>query len=95
MKLFLITLLISFIITADAKSWCFEPSTPYSKPNKPSVPFCINEFSRTHTCSAFILNSYNSDIEAYNRDVNNYIRDLQNYVDDAFDYAECEIRSLD
>ena len=95
MRIFLISFIFLLSFTSDAISWCSEPSAPYYKPSKPYTPACVNEFSRTHTCSAFELNSYNDDIERYNRDVNSYIRDLQRYVDDAFKYAECEINSLD
>ena len=37
-----------------------------SKPTKPSVPYCVNEWSNTHTfCDDWTINSYNRDVENY------------------------------
>tara|TARA_B100001027_G_scaffold192960_1_gene148019 strand:+ start:168 stop:416 length:249 start_codon:yes stop_codon:yes gene_type:complete len=80
------------------------PSVPssWSKPTKPSVPYCVNEWSNTHTCDDWTINSYNRDVENYRYEVESYQRELQYYVDeaqrflnDAYDYANCEIRNLD
>ena len=85
-----------FFGSKNAHSYCFEPSAPssFSKPTKPSAPYCVNEYSRTHTCDDWEINSYNNDIEQYNYDVENYISKLNNYVQDAQEYARCEARSL-
>ena len=104
-KLFKVLIIYSFSITY-AYSFCSEPSAPSTwskptKPMKPSVPFCVNEYSNTHTCDEWTINSYNSDVsfynsqlQSYNYDIDDYVRKLQNYVNDAQDYANCEIRSL-
>tara|TARA_B100000029_G_scaffold190929_1_gene188790 strand:+ start:364 stop:681 length:318 start_codon:yes stop_codon:yes gene_type:complete len=80
------------------------PSTPstYSKPTKPRTPWCVNEYSNTHTCDDWEIMNYNSDIRRYNREVDDYVRELKSYVDsanrfatNAYEYANCEIRDLD
>lgn len=91
----LILLMIGW--SSSAYAICFEPTPPsrYSKPTPPTVPFCVNEFARTHTCEAWVINRYNDDVERYYDQVDDYVRDLRQYVDDAVAYANCEIRSLE
>ena len=72
----------------------YEPSPPWSKPIEPSVPWCVNEWNNTHTCSDWEIESYYSDIRNYNYEVESYVNDLQNYLYDAEDYVRCEINSL-
>ena len=107
MKNFLVVLIIFLIIPAKVFAWCSEPMAPstpssWSKPTKPSVPFCVNEWNNTHTCDDWTITSYNNDLQNYSYDVENYQRELQYYVDevqrfvnDAYEYANCEIRNLD
>ena len=107
MKKFLGIIALSLFISTYALAWCSEPRAPsapstYSKPSKPSVPFCVNEFSNTHTCDDWTINSYNSDLDRYRYEVDDYQRSLQSFVNDAgdfareaLDYANCEIRNLD
>ena len=107
MKNFLVVLIIFLIIPANVFAWCSEPMAPstpssWSKPTKPSVPFCVNEWNNTHTCDDWTITSYNNDLQNYRYDVENYQRELQYYVDeaqrfvnDAYEYANCEIRNLD
>jgi hypothetical protein len=98
----------TFFVSASANAfYCSEPSPPgrYSKPTQPtppSVPYCVNEYSNTHTCDDWQIDSYNREIENYNwqlkmysSEVDAYIRKLESYVDDAIEYANCEIKSLD
>ena len=41
--------------------YCSAPSVPYGgAPSKPSKPYCINEFSNTHTCDDWEIDSYNN-----------------------------------
>jgi len=68
-------------------SFCYEPSPPWSKPSKPMVPWCVDEWTNTHTCSDW-------EIDNYNYEVQNYIYDLQNYLYESEDYVNCEINSL-
>ena len=107
MKNFLIVLIIFLIIPVKVFAWCSEPMAPsapsgWSKPTKPSVPFCVNEWNNTHTCDDWTITSYNNDLQNYRYDIENYQRELQYYVDeaqsfvnDAYEYANCEIRNLD
>ena len=94
-KKLILFIFVLFLMPSVAIAWCIEPSAPYSKPSKPSVPFCVNEWNNTHTCSDWEISSYNSSISSYNNEISNYIRDLQNYVNDASSYASCEIESID
>ena len=84
--------------------YCSEPSAPSfydRKPTKPSVPFCVNEFMKTHTCDDFTISQYNSEVEtynsrlrSYNSSVEIYIAELNRYVQKARDYAQCEVDNL-
>ena len=106
MKDLIIIIFVSFFLASKAFSWCSEPMAPsapssWSKPTKPSVPYCVNEWSNTHTCDDWTINSYNSDVDYYNSqlqsyryDVDNYVRELQNFANEAAAYANCEIRNL-
>ncbi len=82
------------IIPSISFSFCDDPSPPWSKPSKPIVPWCVNEWDNTHTCSDWEIDSYNNDIEHYNYEVQNYANDLQNYLYEAEDYVNCEINNL-
>ena len=75
-------------------SFCYEPSPPWSKPSKPIVPWCVNEWTNTHTCSDWEIDNYNYEVQNYNYEVQNYIYELQNYLYEAEDYVNCEINSL-
>ena len=73
----------------------------FTKPTKPTVPFCVNEIMNTHTCDDWEISSYNSEVSSYRSDVNFYIQQLKNYISDAelflnesVAYAKCEIRTL-
>lgn len=76
-------------------AYCMEPSAPYSKPDKPSVPFCVNEWAGTHTCSDWEIDDYNSQLRSYEYDVESYINQLNNYIDEAVAYAQCEVSNLE
>lgn len=90
--------------TVEAVAYCSEPSAPSfygSKPTEPYKPFCINEFSNTHTCSEWEIDSYNRDVDLYNSQlrsyqmaVSRYIDELNDYVREAVEYAECEVADL-
>ena len=82
------------ILPSLSFSFCYEPSPPWSKPSLPTVPWCINEWDNTHTCSDWEIDSYNNDVENYNYEVQSYVTDLQNYLYDAEDYVNCEINNL-
>lgn len=85
---------ILIIFPTTVIGFCMQPSPPMFKPKEPMVPYCINTFTNTHTCSEITLNRYLSDLESYNYNVEIYIRDLQAFVRDAVAYAECEIDTL-
>ena len=75
-------------------SFCYEPSPPWSKPSKPTVPWCVDEWTNTHTCSSWEIDNHNYEFQNYNYEVQNYIYELQNYLYEAEDYVNCEINSL-
>lgn len=93
-------------ISVDARAYCSEPMAPspprsYAKPTKPIAPFCVNEFTRTHTCDDWQIRAYNTEIEIYRSDVEDYVRKLKWYVqeaatfaDQALSYAKCEVNDL-
>lgn len=107
MKRLILSLMMVLLLPALVSAYCSSPSAPdppgtYERPDKPSVPYCINTFSNTHTCSQWEIDSYKSALQQYKYDVEDYIRKLQNYVDEAndfvneaVDYANCEIRNID
>ncbi|MDE0307341.1 MAG: hypothetical protein OXI87_21045 [Albidovulum sp.] len=91
---------------ASVSAWCNAPSTMWIPmtpvaPNKPYVPICINEYTRTHTCSDWEIASYNNDVENYNWELEQYERDVDAYIDalneylyEAREYAECMVDEL-
>jgi hypothetical protein len=94
MKLKLLVFFILALLTNDLYAYCTEPRVPYHKPMKPSVPLCVNELFKTHTCDSWTINSYNSSIRNYNYEVDTYIDELNRYVRAASDYAKCEVSNL-
>ena len=92
---FALLLLMSLAFATNAVAFCSEPSAPWGKPSKPMVPYCVNEYTNTHTCSDWEIDNYYSDLESYNDEVQSYIRQLNDYIDEAVEYAKCEVKSLD
>ena len=99
---------VMFLLNApNALAFCYEPDAPdppssFLKPTKPSVPWCVDEYSMTHTCDDWEIDSYNSDLQSYRYEVENYVNQLEMFVAEAqsfysesVDYANCEIRSLE
>jgi hypothetical protein len=91
----LIIAVIGLLFTTNAMAFCSEPSAPWGKPSKPTVPYCVNEYTNTHTCSDWEIDNYYSDLESYSYDVQSYIRQLNDYIDEAVEYAQCEVNSLE
>ncbi|MDC0563950.1 hypothetical protein OAP51_04050 [Alphaproteobacteria bacterium] len=83
------------LISQNAMAFCSEPSAPWGKPVKPSVPYCVNEWDRTHTCDDWEIDNYNAALESYNYEVQSYIRQLNDYIDEAAEYAQCEVNNLE
>jgi hypothetical protein len=81
--------------TPSAFAYCMEPTAPYRKPTKPTVPFCVNEFTNTHTCDDWQIDTYNSEIDTFNFEYPRYVKALNLYLDEAVAYAQCELDSLD
>jgi len=82
-------------VSGDAFAFCSEPTKPWSKPTKPRVPYCVNEWSRTHTCADWEIDQYNRQVRRYNDEVEMYLQALQRYVNQAIAFAKCEAASLD
>ena len=85
--------LMSF--SQNALAYCYEPSAPYNKPQKPYVPYCVNEWAGTHSCDDWEINNYYAELESYNYEVQSYINQLNNYIEEAVEYAKCEAASLE
>ena len=95
---------LSFCFEPRAPSAPMVFSRPV-KPNPPTKPYCATYGE----CSQWEIDSYNNDVERYNRDLENYyyerssfIDELNTYISEAntyakkvYQYAECEINSLD
>ena len=107
MRLGVLTLIL-FLLTGNGPTWafCSEPSAPrFSgsyKPDEPRVPFCVNKYANTHTCSDWEIDSYNRDVESYNDDLRRYqqavqtfVDDLNAYVSDAVEFAKCSVREVE
>jgi hypothetical protein len=94
------------ILASPAWSYCSAPRPPSTmmkpdKPRKPTVPYCVNEFTSKHTCETYQIDAYNSEVEAYNgrlrtyrSEIESYVQELQNFVKEAERFAICEIESL-
>ena len=101
---YLFMIFFLFPTNVIAGVYCSKPSVPSfydQKPIKPSVPFCVNDFMKTHTCDDFTISQYNSEVEtynsrlrSYNSSVEIYIAELNRYVRKARDYAQCEVDNL-
>ncbi|MDC1255875.1 hypothetical protein N8128_06800 [Paracoccaceae bacterium] len=98
MKIKFLTLVFIFFgfSVGYINAWCMEPSASFiSTPTKPNVPFCINTFNNTHTCSDWEINEYYDDIEDYNEEVEEFVSELNDYVDEAVEYAQCRMNELE
>ena len=90
--------------TACAGIYCTEPRAPAfydTKPAKPYVPSCINEYSHTNTCNEYEISAYNSEIDSFNSklrmykaDADFYISQLNQYIGETKTYANCEASHL-
>ena len=98
MKNFYSSLIFFLIISlSNANAFCLEPDDPPStfyKPSKPIVPYCVNEYSNTHTCDDWEIDSYNTEVEMYNYNLRDYKRRLLDYHEEVTEYVECELRYL-
>ena len=95
------------VTASNAGAFCYEPSAPdapstFMKPDKPMTPFCVNEFTRTHTCDDWEINMWRSALQQYQYEVEDYVQKLKIYAEEAsnfasavVEYANCEIRNLD
>lgn len=89
---------------ASAGVYCSEPRTPTfyeRKPTKPTAPYCVNEYARTHSCSEVEISRYNREIDVYNAQLESYMRRARSYISElndflkkAREYAQCESDNL-
>ena len=92
---FLLTSIIAMGLSSTATAFCIEPSAPGYRPDKPSVPWCVNEFAGTHTCDEWEINDYYAAIDRYRSEVSDYVNQLNLYIDEAVAYAQCEVANLE
>ena len=92
-----LTILLAFLmmLSTQAGAYCSEPSVYMSTPNKPSVPFCVNEWDNTHTCSEWEIQSYYDDLENYRSESQQFINELNTYTSEAVEYAQCRANELE
>ena len=76
-----------------------QPPSPPAQYTRPSLPFCLTDFSitRTHTCASWEIDMYVDEINEYIDQLNDYVNDAKifgdtalNFADDASRYASCE-----
>ena len=103
---FLMTLLIVCLFPGVGGAFCLAPNPPPSpptlyRPQPPIPPYCLNEFTGTHTCQDWEIANYNNAIQQYKIELQDYLLQLQQYVSNAEQfaneariYATCEINSL-
>ena len=96
-----------FVISETTHAFCSTPYAPdppstFMKPTKPSAPWCVDEYARTHSCDDWEINSYYNDLDSYRNEIENYVRQLKSFVyeaeafySEAVAYANCEISSFD
>lgn len=94
-KFILSIFIFLFFSTGLVNAWCTEPSAFITSPTKPDLPYCVNTFNNTHTCSDWEINGYYDDLENYNDEVEDFIDELNNYVDEAVEYAQCRMNELE
>jgi hypothetical protein len=90
--------------SATAGVYCTAPEVPTfygTKPTRPTIPFCLNEFNNTNSCDEFVIENYNAAVDIYNREISEYnseadlyIDELNRYVRDAQAYTRCEASNL-
>ena len=107
MQKFLYVVIMLFLSSNFALAFCSEPSAPsapstFNRPDKPTVPFCVDTFDNTHTCEDWEIDSYNRDLRNYRDEVDDYVQDLRDYIDEAEDYysdvvayAKCEVDDIE
>lgn len=103
----LLALMIVVAFPMNAFAFCSAPTAPdapslYGRPTKPQVPYCVDVYSRTHTCDDWQIDSYNAELANYQSELDLYFRRLKSYVSeadsfaaDALAYAQCEIRMVE
>ena len=94
MRPFMPVLFLMFF-SQNALAYCYEPSAPYNKPQKPYVPYCVNEWAGTHSCDDWEINNYYAELESYNYEVQSYINQLNKYIEEAVEYVKFEAASLE
>lgn len=89
-------ILLIFLFTSNnLLAFCIAPSPPFGgPPSKPRAPYCVNEYSRTHTCDNWEIDAYENELRNYRYDIERFVDDLQDYLREAQDYVNCEIRNL-
>lgn len=95
MKMLLLVLVLA-CVPVPALAYCSEPSFSEDPPDapgsysRPDVPFCLQEYqwSGTHTCDSWELDSYKADVEDYVQRLNTYLEEANSFAEEAVEYAE-------
>jgi len=97
---------LSLSVTQPALSFCSEPNFFESAPSfssyplssaptyqKPSVPFCLSEYSwsGSHTCEAYEIDRYFDEVNAYIDALNSYLDEVRTYANEAREFANSAI----
>lgn len=107
-KLLLSVVFISGAAVFPASAICISPSFYETPPNiylpsKPSVPYCLGEYSYTqkHSCEPYEIEAYFDDVEEYIDELNNHHASLVDYANatadhanDYLNFAKCEAEEV-
>ena len=90
-------------------AYCSEPSFSESEPDapssyqKPSVPYCLSEYSYSgkHTCDEWEIDSYFDEVNRYIRKLRDYVQEAKEFANEAIqfaneavEYANCEAKDV-
>lgn len=85
-----------------AGAFCTDPIAPSfqyfsGKPTPPIVPYCVDQYSNTHTCNDWEIQTYNADIDRFNQELEAYVAEIRRYardIDSYYDAASAHVRCL-
>lgn len=98
MRTFLFILLL--LAPSTAIAYCGDPIAPSFQyfggtPNPPRTPACVNEYTNTHTCDDWTIQSYNRDVDKFNTELGRYMDAVRRYADDVDAYYTNAVNQID
>jgi hypothetical protein len=96
-----------FLVPSTAVAYCLQPNAPSfqyfgATPQPPRVPVCVNQYTNTHTCDDWTIQTYNAEVDRFNAEIGRYMDAVRRYADavdsyysDAVDHVDCLIRQVE